>query len=238
MSLRNTWLFAVFALPLAFWGVASAQTPAEPQAVTALDIALEPDQVMIGHATAANAELLKGFPKGFALDATHHPHVSITAGFFPTADLPKIYAAAGQVLAKEDYKSWKLTAFKYYFIPLGPIGLGGIVVEPTPDLIRLQQELNDSVAPYRVNTATKAAFYTTPSEPDINPAVIKYIADYTADNVGKNFSPHVTIGLGLTTALDAMLAKPFASFTFSPAAASVYQFGDYGTARNKLHVFP
>ena len=44
--------------------------------VTAIDIALEPDATMIQHAKAANARLLKEFPKGFALDATHHPHVS------------------------------------------------------------------------------------------------------------------------------------------------------------------
>jgi hypothetical protein len=31
-----------------------------------------------------------------------------------------------------------------------------------------------------------------------------------------------------------MLAQPFQSFTFSPASASVYQLGDYGTAAKKL----
>jgi hypothetical protein len=62
--------------------------------VTAIDIALEPDQTMLGHARSANAALLKNFPGGFSLDATHHPHISIFAGFIPTADLPKVYAVA------------------------------------------------------------------------------------------------------------------------------------------------
>jgi hypothetical protein len=39
-------------------------------------------------------------------------------------DLPEVYDSAGKVLAKEDYTTWKLTAFKYYYIPLDPIGLG------------------------------------------------------------------------------------------------------------------
>jgi hypothetical protein len=112
---------------------------AQEIAVTAIDIALEPDETMVGHAKAANGRLLQNFPKGFSLDATHHPHVSIFAGFVPTADLPKVYAAAGEVLAKENYTAWKLIAFKYYYIPLGPIGLAGIVVEPTPDLLRLHR---------------------------------------------------------------------------------------------------
>ncbi len=57
--------------------------------VTAIDIAVDPDQTMVGHAQAANATLLKNFPKGFSLNATHHSHLSIFAGFAPTADLPK-----------------------------------------------------------------------------------------------------------------------------------------------------
>jgi hypothetical protein len=93
--------------------------------------------------------------------------VSIFAGFVPTADLSKVYGAAAGVLAKENYTTWELTAFKYYYIPLGTIGLAGIVVEPTDGLLRLQQALIDQVRPFTVKTATAEAFYTTPAEPDI-----------------------------------------------------------------------
>lgn len=31
-----------------------------------------------------------------------------------------------------------------------------------------------------------------------------------------------------------MLSQPFEAFTFSPAGASVYQLGDFGTASKKL----
>lgn len=131
-----------------------------------------------------------------------------------------------------------MTAFKYYYIPLGPIGLAGIVVKPTPDLLRLQHELIDAAGPFTVKTATAAAFYTTPAEPDIHPSVIDYIAAFIPDHSGKNFSPHVTIGVGTTAFLDAMLVEPFSEFTFSPASASVYQFGDFGAARRRLMAFP
>ena len=43
-----------------------------------------------------------------------------------TADLDKVYAAAGKVLADEKAKSWKLKAFKYYYIPWKDIGLGAL----------------------------------------------------------------------------------------------------------------
>ena len=169
---------------------------AQRSPVTAIDIALEPDHTMVDHAQAANATLLKNFPQGFSLDATHHPHVSIFAGFVPTADLPPVYEVAGKVLAKENYTAWKLTAFKYYYVPMGPTGLGGIVIKPTPDLLRLQRELIDAVTPYTVRTATAAAFYTTPAEPGIHPSVIDYIATSMTNYTGENFNPHVTIGIG------------------------------------------
>jgi hypothetical protein len=68
--------------------------------------------------------------------------------------------------------------------------------------------------------------------------VIDYIAASATNNAGENFSPHVTIGIGVKAYLDAMLAEPFTAFTFSPVSASVYQFGDYGTARKQLKAFP
>ncbi|WP_024516173.1 hypothetical protein [Bradyrhizobium sp. Tv2a-2] len=36
---------------------------------------------MLQHAMAANARLLKSFPKGFTLDETHHPHVTMLQQF-------------------------------------------------------------------------------------------------------------------------------------------------------------
>src|SRR5215813_9220769 len=96
---------------------------AQQNPVTAIDIALEPDATMIEHAMAANARLLKSFPKGFALDATHHPHVTMLQQFVRTEDLDKVFAAANAVLAKERPRAWMLKAFKYYYIPAPPLGL-------------------------------------------------------------------------------------------------------------------
>jgi hypothetical protein len=53
-----------------------------------------------------------------------------------TADLDKVYDAVRKVLAEENPTSWKLKAYKYYYIPWKEIGLAGIAVEPTEDLIR------------------------------------------------------------------------------------------------------
>jgi hypothetical protein len=217
----------------ALFGSAGASS-AQQSAVTAIDIALEPDATMIQHAQADNARLLKVFPKGFALDATHHAHISMLQQFVRTADLDKVYAAAEKVFASEKPTGWKLKAFKYYYIPSPPVGLAGIVVEPTDDLHRLQQELIDAVTPFTVKTGAPAAFMSTEDGRDIQPDLIEYVTHFVKIAAGKKFNPHVTIGVATIPYLKKMLAEPFDTFTFSPAGASVYQLGAFGTARKEL----
>src|ERR1700740_732809 len=134
---------------------------AAPEAVTAIDILLEPDATMIKQAQAANERLLKVFPKGFALGKAHQPHISCLQRYVKTADLDKVYEAVGKVLADEKPTAWKLKADKFYYVPWKDIGFAGIVIEPTDDLIRYQKKLIDAVTPFTVKTGTAAAFVTT-----------------------------------------------------------------------------
>ena len=209
----------------------------EQEPVTAIDILLEPDATMLQHAEAANARLLKVYSKGFALDALHKPHITLLQRYVRTADLDKVYAAAGNVLTSKKVTDWKLKAFKYYYIPDKDTGLGGIVIETTADLLNLQQQLIEAVAPFTVKTGTAAAFATTHGNSDIQPALIDYVAAFVPKSTGKHFNPHVTIGVASQDYLKGMLAEPFEVFTFSPAGASVYQLGSYGTAMKKLHAW-
>lgn len=206
----------------------------EPNSVTAIDILLEPDATMVKKAEAANARLLKEFPKGFALGKTHQPHISCLQRYVRTADLDKVYEAIGKVLATEKPASWKLKAYKYFYIPWKDIGLAGIVIEPTDDLIRYQKKLIKAIAPYTVKTGTAAAFVTTKEDPDINQPTIDYVKAYVPNETNKKFNPHVTIGLASEDYLKKMLKEDFESFTFSPKGVSVYHLGNFGTARKKL----
>jgi len=207
---------------------------AEPDAVTAIDILLEPDATMIKKAEAANERLLKDFPKGFALGKSHQPHISCLQRYVKTADLDKVYDAVGKVLAEEKPTGWKLKAHKYYYIPWKDLGLAGIVIEPTNDLIRYQKKLIDAVAPFIVETGTAAAFVTTKEDPDINEPTIDYVRTFVPNETGTKFNPHVTIGLASQDYLKGLLDEKFEVFTFSPVGVSVYHLGNFGTARTKL----
>jgi len=227
-------VFTAIGVGLGLMLASTLASVAQQNPVTAIDIALEPDATMVQHARAANARLFKEFPKGFTLDATHHPHISMLQQFVRTDDLDKVFAAANAVMVKEKPTAWKLKAFKYYYIPATPVGVAGIVVEPTEDLHRLQDELITAVKPFTVKTGSPAAFFSEEGGRDIQEALISYVVNFVTDAAGKRFNPHVTIGVGMETYLNKMLAEPFPSFTFSPAGASVYQLGSFGTARKEL----
>ena len=231
-------VFSAIGLGLAFALAFVQAAVAQQNSVTAVDIALEPDATMVQQAMAANDRLRKSFPKGFALDETHHPHISMSQQFVRTADLDKIFATANAILTKEKPTAWTLKAFKYYYISSPPVGLAGIVVEPTEDLHRLQDELIKAVEPYTVKNGTPAAFFSEDGGRDIQEDLIKYVANFVTDAAGKRFNPHVTIGVGTETYLNKMLAEPFDSFTFSATGASVYQLGTFGTARKELKALP
>jgi phosphoserine phosphatase len=208
--------------------------PAGQSPVTAIDILLEPDATMLRQCEANNARLLKVFPKGFALDATHTPHITMLQCFVRTADLDQVYAAAGAVLAAANVTGMKLEAFKYYYAPAGAVGVAGICAKPTPAIIKLQADIIASVKPFMVETGPIGAFTAPHADPATDAGLIQYVSTFASKLSGENFNPHVSTGVAPKAYLDQMLAEPFGPFTFSPACAAVYQLGPFGTAAKKL----
>jgi hypothetical protein len=222
------------------WAVVSMKNdwkqvfPAPQSGVTAIDVLLEPDATMIRHAVANNARLLAAYPQGFALDASHRPHVTLLQAFVRTADLEQVYAAAGRVLAGADVNGMRLEAFKYYYAPSGAVGIAGICARPTPELLGLQAEIIAAVGPFMVERGTIGAFTAAHGDAATDEALIEYVATYVWKYAGQNFNPHVSTGVAPPGYLDAMLAEPFEAFGFSAAGAAVYQLGPFGTAVRRL----
>ena len=236
-NLTHFLLVGVMACAVALGGGNALAADAKPNPITAIDILLEPDATMIEHATATNERLLKVFPKGFALDASHRPHITLVQRFVLTENLDKVYAAVGKVFASANVTGLKLEAFKYYYIPDKDLGVSGIVIKPTPELLTLEKQVIDAVTPFAVKTGTSAAFVTTPEDPNIIPPLIAYVSEFVPKHSGENYHPHVTTSLAPREYLDKMLKEPFEAFTFSPVGAAVYHLGHFGTAAKKLKQF-
>jgi hypothetical protein len=206
-----------------------------PFEVTAIDILLEPDATMLKHAEANNARLLKDYPKGFALDATHTPHITMLQCFVRTADLDRLYAAEEKVLAAANVNAMKLEAFKLYYIPAGGgLGVAGICARPTPEILKLQANIIAAANPYNLRSGPIGAFTAGHDDSATDAAIIQYVSTFEQIGAGEKFNPHVSTGNGPTAYLDKMIAEPFESFSFSPVGAAVYQLGPFGTAAKKL----
>jgi hypothetical protein len=206
----------------------------EPSPITAIDALLVPDATMLKHAAANNARLLAVFPKGFALDETHRPHISLIQRFVRTADLNSIYNAVGKVFASLDVTAMRLQAFKYYYAPGGAVGIAGICAKPTAEILKLQADLIAAVKPFTVKSGPISAFTASHGNPAFDAALIEYVSTFVPKVSGVNFNPHVSTGVATTEYLDKMLAEPFEPFTFSPSGAAVYRLGPFGTAAKKL----
>jgi len=207
----------------------------EQASITAIDILLEPDSTMLQHCEANNARLLKVYPKGFALDAEHRPHITMLQCFVRTTDLDKLYAAEEKVFADANLEAMKLEAFKYYYAPADArTGVAGICAKPSPEILKLQADVIAAAKPFMQETATIGAFTAPHEDPATDAAIIKYVSTFVPKMTGEHYNPHISTGVAPTEYLDKMITEPFEPFTFSPAGAAVYQLGPYGTAAKKL----
>ncbi len=211
--------------------------PAQPE-ITAIDILLQPDATMLSHAAAGNERLRKVYPKGFTFDATHAPHITLLQCFVRTADLDKLYAAQEKVFAAANLNAMKLEAFKYYYAPAdATTGVAGICAKPSPEILKLQADVIAAARPFMQETATIGAFTAPHESPATDAAMIQYVSTFAQKMSGAHYNPHVSIGVAEKGYLDKMVKETFASFTFSPAGAAVFQLGPYGTAAKQLKMW-
>ncbi|BBO35746.1 2'-5' RNA ligase family protein [Lacipirellula parvula] len=209
---------------------------AEPQplpAVVAIDVLLHPDRTMLAAAAKANEELRGDYPAGFSLDKLHTPHISMIQRFVRRDDLAQIEAELESVFASAKPTAIELEATGYYSLPVGELGLAGIVIEPTSELRDLQDRIIAAVEPFAVKGAADA-FVPSADKAPIAPSIVDYVNGYVPERSGKNFNPHVTVGLGKTPFVKRLIAAPFPTFTFRVTGASVYHLGNYGTAAVEL----
>lgn len=203
--------------------------------ISAIDILLDPDHIMLDSAKVYNSRMLKNYsgPGSYSLDALHTPHITVLQCFVKTADLEKVYDAVAKVVKEEKPTKEKLLAKGLYYFPVDDLGLAGITIEPSPALLHFQSEIIDALKPYMV-VGTNAAFIQNTNGTPIAKGSDVYVNGFIPDHSGAKYNPHVTIGLAHADYLKDLLARPFPNYTFKASAVSVYHLGDFGTARKKL----
>src|SRR5436305_13745634 len=113
---------------------APSPAPAQDQLI-AIDVLLQPDSEMLEQSAKWNERMRGQSPQGFALDAEHRPHVSLSQRYIAENDLEAVLAAVESVRSRTAIDRIAMEATGIYHIPAGKIGLARIVVKPSPDLL-------------------------------------------------------------------------------------------------------
>jgi hypothetical protein len=206
----------------------------------AIDILINPDDATLEQARKVNARLRESVPDGFALDDTHHPHITTLQRYVRTADLDRVYASVEQVIGATD-----TAALGYQAVAIGHLdwgvpgqGLAGFVVQPSRQVLDFQAALIAAVQPFTGSGGTAAAYVTGPEDPDINDTTLTYVERFVPDHSGPGYIAHITLGFATLHDLKAIEAEPFAAFPIHPASIAVFHLGDNGTARKQLKAWP
>jgi hypothetical protein len=218
----------------ALYGASRDQNGAAMKAskVVAINVLLLPDRSMSERAKQLNGQLRQSYPQGFALNATHVPHISILHRYVSAETLPKVFAAIEQVAAKHPLGGLTLTATGLEQSPWQGHQVTSIKVEKTPELTALQDELVAALRPYSVESGGADAFFTTAGEPNIGEQTIDYVRTFVEKQTGQNYKPHITAGIS-----DTPPTTEFKPMQFKLDALAVYQLGNVGTARKQLWRF-
>ncbi|MBL8201172.1 MAG: 2'-5' RNA ligase family protein [Chromatiales bacterium] len=216
--------------------MAPVMAPAQPALpdVVAINVLLDPDATMLDLAAAANARLRARDPTGFALDDGHATHLTVLQAFVARDDLPRIIATTAGVVSRARPVDQELTATGLYYLRWQGRALAGIRVAPTAGLLDLQQQLIAALTPFLVAEGSAAAFVPLPDGRPVGPEIVGYVRDFVPNSSGRNYNPHVTVGLADEAFVAGMVTGPFTPVRFRVSSASIYQLGEFGAAQRKL----
>jgi len=215
-----------------------AAVPALAQSnLVAIDVLIEPDSTMLIAAQEWNARLREQTPDGFELDATHKPHITLLQTFVAADELDAVLAAVGKATAGLDIAGLQMQATGLYHFPTGELGLQGIVIAPSPELLAVQEAMIAAVAPFQRSGGDEQAFVPDLTGTPFDPTMYQYVDTYISTRSGANYNPHVTTGLAPLAWVEAREAEPFDPFTFGATGIAVYRLGNFGTAAEKLTGF-
>jgi hypothetical protein len=126
--------------------------------------------------------LRENFPAGYELDATRAPHVTLLQRFVRGQDFDAVTGALTKVFGLGRPTALQLNAKGYEYVIWAGHTLTVLVVERTPELMRLQKKVIEAVAPFAVGSGTAAAFVGA----EINTEAIGYVETFIPKSCGEN----------------------------------------------------
>jgi hypothetical protein len=123
-----------------------------------------------------------------------------------------------------------LTATSIDSVSFEELAVAVLVIERTPELMRLHQKVTDVVVPFSVDGGSPAAF----ADSTVAAGTVDWVETFVPKSSGENYQPHITAGIATEPFVAQLKAAPFLPFAFKADALAVFQIGNFGTAARKL----
>lgn len=204
-----------------------------PGNAIAVDVLLQPDEVMSEHMRTLNARLRESYPEGYALDERRIPHVTLVQRYVARDRLADALEAAAQILSGEPLPT-RLLATGYHFSQGKSATTVSVNLASDAALSHIQAGLIEALAPFTTPDGDDSAFVRDADEPSIEPSTIEYVRDFVPARTSERYEPHITVGRASSEEAQRLEAEGYPPLQFNLAGAAVYQLGNAGTARRKL----
>jgi hypothetical protein len=209
--------------------------------LTAIDILVNPDEAALQHARTVNARMRQSVPSGFALDATHQPHITTLQRYVRSAELDAVYDAIEGTIAATDVAAltYRAVAIRHADWGVPGQGLAVLVVTPSAAVFDFQANLLAAVTPFTESAGTSAAFVPDVDGTEISQSTRDWVEGFVPNQIGDGkYIAHITVGFATLADLEVIESEPFDAFDVHPESFAVYHLGNNGTARRLLRTWP
>lgn len=182
----------------------------------AVDIALLLPDAVSARVEEVNRALWLARPETLRLDETHLPHVTLVQQFIRYEHLAALAVRIDTVVRQRGALALTVTGAD----TRGETVL--LLIEPTPPLVALHEELMDACASLEEPDGDEDAFYA-PDEP-ARPGDVAWVRQFRTEAAYGRFVPHITVGHG-----DA--PSDIEPFTFTTDRLALCHLGRFCTCR-------
>lgn len=200
--------------------------------VLAIDVLLTLPEGVYDQAIQLNQAILEKHPDNFTLDENHIPHITLLQCYIVDSDLPKVEQLLNGLYKTIEKDS--LWADHLQYNKDKPESFASIGIEKSKTLITIHKKAIALLEPYIITNGTQEAYVQNADGSLIDQFTIDYVPKFVSHYSYENFNPHISLGVAKTALLDSLEQNSFRPTKFQATGVSVYQLGNYGTARKLL----
>jgi 2'-5' RNA ligase len=185
--------------------------------LVALDVAILPPPDVMSRAIAHSAALPAEESQGLRLDAEHLPHITLTQQFVRHEELEVAFSRVEDVLEEQAPLRIRITGGGHSGHTVW------LTVERTPELLKLHQQLMDTLRGIERPHGGKEAFY----EEAGRIGDVLWVSSFRLESSFGAFQPHITLG-------HAKRVPEIEPFAFDAATIAACHLGRFCTCRKVL----